>query len=273
MKETVLFIHSVGTSRQLWAGVSSESIGGREAICPANIGYPPQALVPRGQTVTAADEAAHLLRSLTNESDPVHIVAHSYGATVALVLAEHPEFRKRLASMVLAEPVLFGSLIADHDGSIGAAEPATVASAREFAKNPVFSKDETGGGPEWLEVFIDYWNRPGTWLRMPQASKQETLAIGWKMYQEVKACFAADKPFRDYVLDVPTTLVMGARTTVHSRAMTQSLARTHAVRLVELAGVSHMAPLTHPAMLQSVIAEHFAALGQETTNQGTSEKQ
>ena len=181
MKETVLFIHSVGTSRQLWAGVTSETIGGRESVCPANIGYPPHALVPRGQTITAADEAAHLLQSLPNDASPVHIVAHSYGATVALALAEHPAFRGRLQSMMLAEPVLFGSLIADHDGAITAAEPATVDSAREFAANPVFSQDETGGGPEWLGVFIDYWNRPGTWVRMPESMKRDTLAIGWKI--------------------------------------------------------------------------------------------
>ena len=229
-------------------------------VRPANLGYPPHEPWVRGQTVTLADEAAHLLRAISDTSGPVHIIAHSYGATVALALAESPTLRGRLASMVLAEPVLFGSLIADHGGEVAAVDADAVSSARVFATNSVLSNAEKGGEPEWLEVFIDYWNRPGTWLRMPDVQKQQTLAIGWKMFQEVRACFSAGKPFRDYAIDVPTTLVLGARTTAHSRAMTHALARTHSVRLVELAGTGHMAPMTHAALVHRAIAEHFATL-------------
>lgn len=260
MNEIVLFIHSVGTTPQLWAGVSAAAIGGREAVRPANLGYPPNKPIDRGQPVTVANESAHLLQSISDKSGPVHIVAHSYGATVALALAESPSLRGRLASMVLAEPVLFGSLITDHDGEVTAVDADAVMSAREFTANSGLSDTEKGGGAEWLEVFIDYWNRPGTWLRMPEAVKQQSLAIGWKMFQEVLACFNAGKPFRDYTIDVPTTLIMGARTTAHSRAMTHALARTHSVRLVELTGTGHMAPATHPALVHAAIAEHFATL-------------
>ncbi len=260
MNEIVLFIHSAGTTQQLWANVSAEAIGGREAVRPANLGYPPHEPVERGQTVTVADESAHLLRAISDKSGPVHIVAHSYGATVALALAESPSLRGRLASMALAEPVLFGSLITDHGGEVAAVDANAVVSAREFVSNSGLSTSEKGGGPEWLEVFIDYWNRPGAWLRMPESMKQLSLAIGWKMFQEVRACFNAEKPFREYAIDVPTTLIMGARTTAHSRAMTHALARTHSVRLVELAGTGHMAPATHPALVHAAIAEHFATL-------------
>lgn len=262
MNEIVLFIHSVGTSPQAWSNITSETLSGRESVRPANLGYHPQAPVPRGQTVTVDDEAAHLLQCVADTSGPVHIVAHSYGATVALRMAESGDFGKRLASMVLLEPVLFGSLMKDHDGEASAFDPAAVVSAREFAVNSGLLEDAKGGTAGWLEAFIDYWNRPGSWLRMPEAMKQQTLAIGWKMYQEVRACFHADKPFRDYSVDVPTTLVWGARTTVHSRTMTHVLARTHAAttKLVELAGTGHMAMLTHPALVQGAVAEHFAAL-------------
>lgn len=229
-------------------------------VRPANLGYPPHEPLVRGQTVTIADESAHLLRAISDAMGPVHIVAHSYGATVALALAESPALRGRLASMVLAEPVLFGSLITDHGGEVTAVDADAVLSARAFATNSVLSNAEKGGNAEWLEVFIDYWNRPGTWLRMPDVQKQQTLAIGWKMFQEVQACFSRGKPFRDYAIDVPTTLILGARTTAHSRAMTYALTRSHSVRLVELAGAGHMAPMTHSALVHGAIAEHFAAL-------------
>jgi len=271
MNEIVLFIHSIGTFPTLWAGVPSEAIGGREAVRPANLGYPPHEPLVRGQTVTIADESAHLLQILQNVAEKpsrVHIVAHSYGATVALALAES-SLRGRLASVVLAEPGRFRFLVEDHDGEVAAIDSEAVSSARVFAMNPVLGDVDKAGGPEWLEVFIDYWNRPGAWLRMPEPMKQQSLALGWKMFQEVRMCFNADKPFRDYVLDVPTTLVMGARTTIHSRAMTHALARTHGLQVVELPGVGHMAPLTHPALVHAVIAEHFRGL----PAYGTSEKQ
>lgn len=260
MPETVLFIHSIGTSPTMWTSVPSNAIGGREAICPANLGYPPHDPLTRGAESTAADEAAHLFAVLADKPGAVHIVAHSYGATVALAMAEFPEWRNRLASMVLFEPVIFGSLAQDQDGEATAVDPEAVVSARVFANHPVLSDADKGGGAEWLEAFIDYWNRPGAWLRMPEAMKQQSLALGWKMYQEVRACFGADKPFRDYRLDVPTTLIMGARTTNHSRTMTHALARAHAKPVVELPGTWHMAPLTHPALVHAAIAEHFAKL-------------
>lgn len=260
MHEVVLFIHSTGTSPHMWSDISPAVTGGRENVFPANLGYPPNPPIERGQSVTIVDECTHLLGILGDKPERVHIVAHSYGASVALAMAELPSFQNRLGSMVLFEPVLFGALIADHGGEIAATEPATIASAREFASNPVFADPAKGGGPEWLETFIDYWNRPGSWLRMPDSMKQQTLALGWKMCLEVQSCFRTDKPFRDYAIGHPTTLVIGARTTVHSRAMTHALARVHGLTVKELAGTGHMAPLTHPALVHATIAEHFAAL-------------
>lgn len=260
MNEYVFFVHSVGTSPTLWSNVPPEAIGSRQALFPANVGYAPNPPLPRGQTFLISDEVQHLLRQLPANDSRVHIVAHSYGATVALAMAEEPRLKDRLASMVLAEPVLFGSLIADHDGYLRETMPEAVSSALDFVATPVLKDEEKGGGAEWLEVFIDYWNRPGAWLRMPEAMKQQQLAMGWKMFQEVRACFGADKPFRDYAIHVPTTLVMGALTTIHSRAMTHSLGHAHSLKVVELPKTSHMAPLTHPALVHAAIAEHFSHL-------------
>ena len=41
-----------------------------------------------------------------------------------------------------------------------------VQQARSFGEHPWFLHDlEKGGRAEWLEVFIDYWNKPGSWAR------------------------------------------------------------------------------------------------------------
>ncbi len=89
--------------------------------------------------------------------------------------------------------------------------------------------------------------------------RELSLAVGWKMFQEVRACFLDETPFSSFRLTVPTTMALGDRTTVASRAMSQGLARSHSnVALVEIGGVGHMAPLTHPARVHEALAQHFA---------------
>lgn len=251
--EAVLFIHSTGTFPMMWVAVPAEAFGGRTAILPANLGYPPNPAIARGTRVTVDDEVAHVLSAVPSHVAKLHVVAHSYGGTVALAAIE--QLGPRLASMFLAEPVLFGALRNDTE-----ADPAVVESAREFASSPLLD-EEKGGRLEWLEAFIDYWNRPGAWARLPEPMREHSLAMGWKMYQEVRACFGADKPFDAYAIDVPTTLAIGERTTAHSRAMTTALARRRPnVVVAEMSKTGHMAPLTHPALVAAEIAKHFSRL-------------
>ncbi|MBX3188957.1 MAG: alpha/beta hydrolase [Labilithrix sp.] len=253
MTEAVLFIHSTGTSPMMWAGVPDEAIGRRDILVPANLGYPPHPVVERDRTITIDDEVEHVLSHVPPSVERLHVVAHSYGATVAL--SALPRLREKLASLFLDEPVLFGALEGDRE-----IDPAIRAEHRALAEGPLFD-EANAGGDAWLEAFIDYWNRPGSWARLPDVMKAHSRAMGWKMFQEVRLCFAARTPFDDYALDVPTTLVMGERTTVHSRAVTQALARRRSnVVLVEMPKTGHMAPLTHPSVVHAEIASHFARL-------------
>lgn len=250
-REAVLFIHSTGASPLLWAGVGPSVIGERDAIAPANLGYPPNPAVPRGERVTLEAEAAHVLGAVPEDTARVHVVAHSYGATVALVLA--PALGGRLASMFLAEPALFGALAEDAES-----DPEAVAQTRAIAASPLLVDEARGGGEEWLEAFIDYWNRPGSWSKMPEALRDMARAVGWKMFQEVRSGFELKKPFDAWEIAAPTTLVMGERTTVASRAMSRGLARRRDnVTLVEMAGTGHMAPLTHPHLVHAELARHM----------------
>lgn len=253
--ESVLFIHSTGTGPSLWAGVPDDAIGRRKKLLPANLGYPPNALVERGRVVTAEDDAAEVAKAIPDDGSRVHVVAHSYGALVALRVL--PALAGRLASVFFFEPVLFGALRTSNDASI---DPAAVEQAREFASHPWFLHDEEKGGrEEWLATFIDYWNRPGSWSRMPEPLRDQTRALGWKMFQEVRAVFHDETPFERWVVPAPMTIALGERTTVGSRAMSRAFVRGRPnARLVEVPGVGHMAPLTHPANVHEVLADHMA---------------
>lgn len=255
--EAVLFIHSTGVGPFLWSGiagaaVAQSALADRTLLFPANLGYPPEPPLPRGVAVTAEDETRHLLAQIPAEAELVHVVAHSYGGLLGLHVIE--ALGARAASAFLFEPVLFGAL--RHDAE---ADPAAVAEAATTAEDPSFLRDEEAGGREpWLARFVDYWNRPGSWQKLPAPMRELNLSLGWKMFQEVRACFEEDRPFDDWKLDVPTTIARGERSTRAARAMAQALARTRPnVTLVEMPGAGHMAPLTQPGKVHEEVARHF----------------
>lgn len=235
----------------LWAGVGPEIVGGLHAVAPANLGYAPNPPVARGTVVTADDDAAEVLRAVPPDAGRVHLVGHSYGGTVALLVTE--QLGSRVASLFLYEPVLFGAL--RRDGG----QPDAAAEAQSFTEHPWFLTDDARGGTDaWLEIFVDYWNRKGSWSRMPAPMREHSLASGWKMYQEVRACFGDGRSFDAWRFDAPTTIAMGTRSPAASRAMAHGLARDRAnASLVEIADVGHMAPLTNPAPVHAELRRHF----------------
>jgi pimeloyl-ACP methyl ester carboxylesterase len=252
MNDVVVFLHSTGTGPILFHGVPPSVLGGRAAIHPAHLGYPPGPAIPRGTHVSVQDDVAALLRRLPAEPR-LHLVGHSYGAVVALLAAK--ELAPRVRSMFLYEPVLFSALGDDVQ------DPEVAKELHSFDRHPWFLADETrGGGREWMEIFVDYWNQPGTWGGFPDAMQESLLALGWKMFLEVRSCFAPMTSLSSFMLPGAVTLAYGDRSPAASRAMARGLAAGRDnVRLVALPGVGHMAPLTDPDRVYAAMREHFVA--------------
>ena len=225
------------------------------AIAPPNVGYPPRPPVARGVQVTAEDDVTAVLEAVPGDAERVHVVGHSYGASLAMRVAERLAGRTR--SLFVYEPVLFGAL------SRSTPEPAAREEAAFFSEHPWFMRDDARGGTEpWLEIFVDYWNRKGSWARMPEPMRAHSRAMGWKMYQEVRGCISDERTFEGWRLPASTTLCRGGRTTAASRAMTEALAQAnpHAA-VVVLEDLAHMAPLTSPEPVHAAIAAHLARGG------------
>lgn len=260
MSELVVFLHSTGTLPSMWKHVPPAALRGRERLLALHRGYPPGPLLSRGEVCDATNDAEHVLAQLPASADRIHLVAHSYGGLVAVKLLER--LGARVESAFLFEPVMFGSL--RHDAQ---SDPDGVAQAREFAENPWFVFDpDKGGTDEWMELFIDYWNRPGSWRAMPDAARAQTLSFGWKMFQEVRSCFFDETPFAQVKLPADTTLVMGQRSPPASRAMAVALKRENpGAVLVDLEGAGHMAPLTQPGLVHPELSKHFARLDGDAT--------
>lgn len=255
MSAMSVFLHSTGTGPFMWDSVGESVLTGTKKLTPSNLGYSPNPPLERGTKVSAADDARSALDAIDRAAPegPIHLFAHSYGGYVALLLA--PMLGERLRSMFLAEPVLFGALAAATDLD----DRAASAESRTFLDNRWFLDDEERGGlAEWQEHFIDYWNRPGSWQRMPEPMRAHSLSVGWKMFQEVRSCFYEADSFDAHSLpDVPVTVVRSERSPAASRAMAAEVAkRGRRARVVEISGTGHMVPLTHPDKLVDAMVDH-----------------
>jgi len=256
-KPLLVFIHSTGTTPSLWAGLPEEITRRGDILAPANLGYPPGPEVLRGTKLTMRDDAAHVLEAIGDDGRDVHIFAHSYGGLVGLEVQRR--LGARVRSMFLYEPVLPGGLAKETD-----LDEPTALEVHGFLNHPWFLSDEARGGTDpWLEHFIDFWNKPGSWSRMPEAAKAAMRPFGWKMFQEVRSVFF-DGELDGHALDaVPTTLFVGARSPLTSRAIVRALAKRHpSARVVEEERASHMTLLTNPALVHSAMVVHLErALG------------
>lgn len=251
---TVLFIHSTGTGPFMWDTIPDEVVPSSARLSPPNLGYPPLEPIARGTRVGVNEDVTHLLSQVPADATNLDVVAHSYGGMIALKATR--ALGARVRSLFLLEPVLFGALARDEAVS---SEAST--QAREFQSHPWFLTDDEKGGTEpWLELFIDYWNRPGSWQRLPELMRHHNLSMGWKMFNEVRSVFFDAGHFDDYRFpSVPMTLLRGERSPVGSREMVAALARRNPhAQVVELPGTGHMAPLTHPQKVADALAAHLA---------------
>lgn len=249
-----LFLHSTGTGPFLWEAVPAAVTEGTQKLAPTNLGYPPNEILAAGTKVGARDDADHIAKLLPVDAGEIHLFAHSYGGLVALELLR--SLGDRVRSMYLYEPVLFGALVHDRDEAM---DPGASADAEAMFAHPWFLTDaERGGTDPWLEFFIDYWNKPGSWQRMPAPMQDYARLTGRKMFQEVRSCFFDAISLGAYPFGAAkTTLVMGERSPRTSREMARALHRRNpGARLVELPKGAHMTLLTNPAAVNDSLLDH-----------------
>lgn len=253
MTDTAMFLHSTGTGPFMWKRLMASVPQGLQALAPLNRGYAPDDLWLRGQAFEVAMDVAHIKTQIPAGCTGLHLVAHSYGGLLALHLALDAALPVK--SVWLYEPVLFGSLRLIQDELPADVQPEV----RDLYERPDFIGNETQGGDDtWLERFIDYWSAPGTWAAMPDKVKSMSRALGYKMFQEVRAMAMLQRPMADYRLSMPLTLVHGEHTRAPARDMAQRLAQLNPqARLECLAGLGHMSVVTQAEEVLPSLQAHW----------------
>ena len=256
MSEVALFIHSTATGPFMWRPLLAELPEGVTPLTPVNRGYAPHDLLPRGAAFSVHDEVAHLKAQIPPGTTGLHLGGHSYGGFVALTLAQAlaKEGGLPVRSLWLYEPVLFGALRQEQ----AQLSPDVAAQVAELYGADSMLDEADGGSEAWIERFIDYWNHPGTWARMPEKARAMTRPVGWKMFREVCSVSTEPQPFAHYQLEVPVTLVRGERTTPPARDMVSRLAEVNPQAVVEtVTGLGHMGLLADPASVRPSLQRHW----------------
>lgn len=245
----VIAIHSGGMSGRQWRRLGELLSTKHEVWLPDLLGSGKNPPWPSAEPFEIALDVNAVARLLAR-AGRAHLVGHSYGGLIALMLARQaPE---AVLSLSLYDPVAFGVLYDPPDE----AGLANLSSAR---KNPVFTDDARGGSAEWLEAFVDYWNGKGAWNALPAPTRAAFERVGRKVYYEVSSLAGDRTPASAYAgIRVPTLLLTGEHTPAAARGVIARLATVLSyVERIEIAGAGHMGPITHVAEVNHAIQRNI----------------
>jgi pimeloyl-ACP methyl ester carboxylesterase len=247
----VVCLHASASSGRQWQALGRRLAGRYRVLSPDLYGAGDSPPWPTGRELTLADEVARLEPVFRDAGETVHLVGHSYGGAVAVRAAlTHPG---RFRSLVLIEPVLFGLLLAEDPGQPAAREIAAVCQHTRAAV-------ELEALDSAARRFIDYWMGPGSWADMPTHRRAAIAQAMPAVCSEWSAVFAETTPLTAYAsLDLPTLYLMGGRSPASARAVARMLTSALPnVSTAELAEAGHMAPVTHPDLVNAAIETHLA---------------
>ncbi|MDE9449732.1 alpha/beta hydrolase [Aliiroseovarius sp. Z3] len=200
------------------------------------------------------DKAVQIAEALWDQeiSDPVDLIGHSFGGTIALRLAQrHPD---RVRSLTMYEPVLFAA----------AKDHPTFAENSAYMEGPFADAMRAGDRMEAARLFNVLWGRDAAWQALPM-SLREDMAKRIHLIPAGKTVTHDDihgqaAPGALERLDLPVLLMEGARSPAMVAATHDALAaRLPNVQRRVFAGAGHMAPISHPAEVGDAISAFLSS--------------
>lgn len=246
----VVFVHSSGLGARQWERTIDALGAGHRCLAPDLSGYG-RSSAARDDTDVALAQDADIVGAIVElAGQGTHLVGHSYGGAVALLVARTAS---NLASLTLIEPV-----IADLLRSSGSADAAADLGS---LSSSFLGALETSDPKAALKPFVDYWNADGAWDNLPPEAQAGLAALAPKIGMEVRGvAFTPSQDFGLDAIDIPVLVLTGGETRMAPKRMSElavsAMPRaTHQI----ISGAGHMSPLTHPAEVAGAIASHLAS--------------
>ena len=260
-RQVVIAVHGSASTGSQWAKLVAELSDNFDVASPDLPGYGKwRDATPFGRPSLYGD-AIKIASVAYQAAQPVHLVAHSYGAAVAFEYAiENPG---DVASLTLVEPALFHLLRSgDPQDKAHYSEISAVASAVRM--------DCLNGTPRrGMSHFVDYWNGAGTWQSMTPALQASFAGQSRQVVRNFAAAFAETWPVSVCQrIQCPTLIVSAENSRGPARRVAEILVNAIAQARVEsIAGAGHMAPMTHADVVNPIIAKFLTEADTESADQ------
>ena len=239
-------LHSSLGSKGQWSALAEQMSTRYRVIAVDLCGYGDNPPVTSAASFTLDDEVrlvADRLDALVEAHVRVHVVAHSYGALVALRLAQRA--RGRVASLALYEPVAF-RLLADDD-------PANL-EVRRLSER-VARLVASGHRHAAALTFVDFWSGNGSFAALPLPAQTAIARRVDKLPLDFQAARSWPRNADDLcVVSAPTLLVTGDRSPAVVRRIHRMLMRSLPNARVAALDAGHMGPITDSTHVNAWIA-------------------
>jgi pimeloyl-ACP methyl ester carboxylesterase len=243
----VVCLHANASNSWQWRALMDRLSQRFHVLAPDSYGAGKSPAWPVHKRVALSDEVALLEPVFARAGHPLTLIGHSYGAAVALIAALGRPHRMR--ALCLYEPTLFSLIEAE-------ADPPNDADGIRDALVFAAAALEAGSPTAAAESFIDYWTGIGAWASMPAARRGALAAAIINIQGWGNALFSEPTPLRAFrALRVPILYMVGKESPASSKGVARLLVNALPnVEVVELEGMGHMAPVTHPEIVNEVIA-------------------
>ena len=254
----VVCIHSNASSSAQWRGLMDLLSETHRVLAPDSYGSGKSPDWHSDREIALQDEVQLLEPVFGLAGSPCSLVGHSYGAAVALVAAlRHP---KRIRALAVYEPTLFGLVDTQSPAPNGVdgIRNAVVAAGAAL---------DNGDRHTAAGHFIDFWMGDGSWNATP-AQRQPVLAASvTNVRRWSHALFTEPTPLEAFAaLDIPILYMLGGASPESAHAVARVLLPVlQGVRVVEIPGLGHMAPVTHPEVINAEIAKFLRELTQNAS--------
>lgn len=244
----VVCIHANASSSAQWRSLMDVLAARHQVLAPDSYGAGKSPDWDSDRQITLRDEVRFLEPVFALAGAPFSIVGHSYGAAIGLIAAILNPGRVR--ALALYEPTLFA--VVDEQQS-----PPNGADGIRNAVAAAGAALDAGDRDRAAEHFIDFWMGRGSWQAMAPERRPAIAESIVNVRRWAHALLGEPTPARAFSsLDVPILYMIGEKSPESARAVTRVLLPVlPCVRTVEFPGLGHMAPVTHPELVNAEIAK------------------
>lgn len=249
----VVCIHANASSSAQWRSLMDRLSGSHRVLAPDCYGSGKSPDWHSDREIALQDEVHFIEPALALAEPLFSLVGHSYGAAIALVAAlANPG---RIRALAIYEPTLFGLVDALSPAPNGVDGIRTTVAAAGAALD-AGDRDAAAGH------FIDYWMGAGSWSATPSQRKPAITESVANVRRWSHALFTEPTPIDAFAaLDIPILYMLGGASPASAHAVARVLLPVlRGARVVEFAGLGHMAPVTHPEVINAEIARFLGEL-------------